>query len=54
MKAKLGAGTRFKNLTKKLAAKGAKAPKALAAWIGAKKWGQKKMTKMALAGKKKK
>ena len=31
MKAKLGSGTRFKSLTKKLSAKGARNPKALAA-----------------------
>jgi len=52
MKAKLGTGTRFKQMTKKLAARGAKNPKALAAFIGAKKYGQKKMTKMAVAGRK--
>lgn len=50
---KLGTGARFKSLTKKLESKGAKNPKALAAWIGAKKYGKKKMTKMAVAGKKK-
>ncbi len=52
MKAKLGTGTRFKQLTKKLAAKGAKSPKALAAWIGMKKYGKKKMTAMAKKGRK--
>jgi len=52
MKAKLGSGARFKALTKTRASKGAKNPKALAAFIGAKKYGQKKMTQMAVAGKK--
>lgn len=52
MKAKLGTGTRFKQLTKKLAAKGAKSPKALAAFIGRKKYGAKKMTAMAKKGRK--
>lgn len=43
----------FKKLTKSLAAKGAKDPKALAYWIGKKKLGKKEMTKRAVAGKKK-
>ena len=55
---KVGGGSRFKQLTEELAKrKGkskAKNPKALAAWIGAKKYGRKKMTKMASAGRKKK
>lgn len=46
-KAKLGTGTRFKKLTKKLASKGVKKPKALAATIGRKKYGVKKMAAMA-------
>ena len=50
----LGSGQRFKSLTAKLKKKGAKSPKALSAWIGAKKWGRKKMTAMAVAGKKRK
>lgn len=54
MKPKLGSGGRFKALTKKLAAKGAKDPKALAASIGRKKYGATKMAKMAAAGRKKK
>jgi len=53
-KPKLGTGKRFKALTKKLAKKGARTPKALASWIGAKKWGRKKMAKMATAGRKRK
>ena len=53
-KGKLGSGSRFKVLTKKLSAKGAKNPKALAASIGRKKYGAKKMTKLASAGRKRK
>lgn len=53
-KPKLGTGARFKALTKKLAKKGAKNPKALAAHIGRKKYGAKKMAKMAAHGKMKK
>lgn len=48
---KLGSGERFSKLTKSLAAKGAKDPKALAAAIGRKKYGAAKMQKMASAGK---
>lgn len=51
---KLGTGVRFKTLTKKLAAKGAKDPKALAAFIGRKKFGKVKMAKLASLGRKKK
>ncbi len=50
-KPKLGTGKRFKALTAKLAAKGAKNPKALAAFIGRKKYGAKKMASMARKGK---
>lgn len=53
-KAKLGSGARFKALTKKLAAKGASNPKALAAFIGRKRYGKAKFQKMAAAGKKRK
>ena len=53
-KPKLGSGKRFKQLTSKLKKKGAKNPKALAAFIGRKKYGKKKMTKMAAAGRKRK
>jgi len=48
----LGSGARFSALTQQLAARGARNPKALAAYIGAKKYGRKKMSKMAAAGKK--
>lgn len=51
-KAKLGSGKRFKALTSTLAAKGAKNPKALAAFIGRKKFGKKKFQKLASNGKK--
>jgi hypothetical protein len=45
-KAKLGSGKRFKALTKKTGSK------ALSAWIGRKKYGAKRMAKMAAAGRK--
>jgi hypothetical protein len=51
-KPKLGTGKRFAQLTSKLKTKGAKNPKALAAWIGRKKYGTKKMATMAAKGKK--
>lgn len=51
-KPKLGTGERFKALVKKLAAKGAKTPKALAAWIGRRKYGKKRFQKLAVRGKK--
>ena len=52
-KAKLGTGARFKALKKKLAKKGATNPGALAAWIGRRKYGTKKMASMSAAGRKK-
>jgi len=51
-KPKLGSGKRFKQLTSKLKKKGAKDPKALAAYIGRKKYGNKKMSAMASKGRK--
>ena len=51
-KPKLGTGKRFKDLASKLKKKGAKDPKALAAYIGRKKYGPKKMTAMAKKGRK--
>lgn len=54
VKAKLGSGARFKTVEKKAAASGATDPKAVAASIGMKKYGVKKMEKMAQAGKKRK
>jgi hypothetical protein len=53
-KAKLGTGKRFKKLTGELEKKGAKSPKALAAWIGRREYGAKKMTTMAVKGRKRK
>jgi hypothetical protein len=47
-------GKRFKDLTAKLKKRGAKSPKALAAWIGRKKYGKKKMAKMSAKGRKRK
>jgi len=52
-KPKPGSGERFKKLSGELKAKGAKDPKALAAYIGRKKYGPVRMKKMAAAGKKK-
>jgi hypothetical protein len=49
-KAKLGSGTKMKHLVRSLAAKGAKDPKALAAWIGRKVHGDRQMNKWAKAG----
>lgn len=49
---KLGSGKRFKNLANKFAKKGINDPDALAASIGRKKYGNKKMTSMAEKGKK--
>jgi len=49
-KPKLGSGKRFASLTKSLRARGVKNPKALAAAIGRKKFGAKKMGAMAAAG----
>ena len=48
----LGSGERFKQLTEKLEKQGAKNPKALAAFIGRKKYGAKKMQAMAEKGRK--
>ena len=46
-----GEGGRFKALSQALAKKGAKNPKALAAWIGRRKYGKSRFQKMAAAGK---
>jgi hypothetical protein len=40
----------FEKLTRSLAAKGAENPKALAAWIGRKKYGKKKFQAMSKRG----
>lgn len=51
-KPKLGSGKRFSQLKTKLAAKGAKDPGALAAFIGRKKFGNKKFASLSKKGKK--
>lgn len=51
-KAKLGTGKRFKGLVSKLKKKGVRSPKALAAWIGRKKYGKKRFAKLSAAGRK--
>ena len=48
----LGSGAKFKALTTQLKKRGAKNPKALAASIGRKKYGKKKMAAMAQKGRK--
>jgi hypothetical protein len=50
-KAKLGSGARFKAVEKEAAKGGAKNPAAVAAVAGRKKYGEKKMTKLAVKGK---
>lgn len=52
MAPKLGGGGRFKALSAKLAANGAKDPDALAAVIGRKKLGKARFQKLAAAGQK--
>lgn len=51
-KTKPGSGKRFASMVSSLKKKGAKDPKALAAWIGRKKYGKKKMATMAAKGRK--
>ena len=46
----VGTGARFKNLTNSLAKKGASNPTALAAYIGRRKFGNKKFQQMAAHG----
>ena len=53
-KAKLGSGKRFAAVAAEAKAGGAKNPEAVAAAAGIKKYGKKKMTKLAVAGRKKK
>ena len=48
----LGSGQRFKQLTEELRRKGADDPKALAAWIGRKKYGKKRFQELARKGRK--
>lgn len=52
-KAKLGSGARFKEVERSAAKSGAENPAAVAAAIGMKKYGKKRMEKMAKAGRKK-
>jgi hypothetical protein len=50
--AKLGSGARFKAIVKAAKASGARNPQAVAAAAGRKKYGSKKLTALARAGKK--
>ncbi len=52
--AKLGSGKRFSALVASVKAGGAKNPGAVAAMIGRKKYGPKRMAKLAIKGRKKK
>lgn len=52
--AKLGSGKRFAAVEASAKASGAKDPKAVAAAAGRKKYGAKKMAKMAVAGRRRK
>ncbi|MEW6016489.1 MAG: hypothetical protein AB1760_00280 [Pseudomonadota bacterium] len=49
-KAPLGSGGRFEALSEKLAARGARNPNALAAWIGRKRYGSKRMAELSAIG----
>lgn len=51
-KAPLGSGARFAAIEKKAAASGAENPAAVAAAAGIAKYGQKKMTQLAVTGRK--
>lgn len=51
-KPKLGSGKRFSALKSALAHKGAHNPGALAAWIGRRKYGAKKMASLSAHGRK--
>jgi len=53
-KPKLGSGARFKKVERAAKKSGARNPAAVAASAGQKKYGVKKMAKMAAAGRKKK
>jgi hypothetical protein len=53
VKAKLGSGARFKAVERSAAKSGAENPAAVAAAVGMKKYGKKKMEAMARAGRKK-
>lgn len=49
-KPRLGSGARFAELSEKLKKRGAKDPDALAAYIGRRRYGKKKMAKLAAKG----
>ena len=49
-RARLGSGARFRSLTRKLSRKGVKNPRALAAYIGRKKYGKSRFQKLAARG----
>lgn len=49
-KARLGSGRRFKSLVRKLHRKGARSSKALAAWIGRRKYGKRRYAKLSARG----
>ena len=51
--AKLGSGARFRAVERSAAASGARNPAAVAAAAGIKKYGKKKMGRMAAAGRRK-
>lgn len=51
-KPRLGSGERFKQLANKMAREGVDNPDAVAASIGRKKYGNKRMQKMAIQGRK--
>jgi hypothetical protein len=51
---RLGGGGRFAALTEKLQKRGAKNPRALAAWIGRKKYGKRKFQQLSAAGRRRK
>jgi hypothetical protein len=53
-KPKLGSGARFKTLKKKVAKQGVRDPAAVAAAIGRKKYGAKKMAQLSAQGRKRK
>ena len=50
---KLGDGSKFKKLERSLAARGAKDPKALAAYIGRKKFGNARFAALSAGGREK-
>lgn len=53
-KAKLGSGARFAKLKRQLARKGVRNPSAVAASIGRKKYGAKKMASLSAKGRRRK